>query len=142
MQKRGNIWTSKSSTIAISKLLLGFFELVLVIAVYLALVAQLSGIKSDMTFEELYISRDLAFLIDTIYAAPGTVNYEYSIDKPILNIFIFDFKDQNVNINWEGVTQNYPSSENKKIPLNNIVVRNPDSIVFEKNDEKMTIEGK
>ena len=139
MQKRGNIWISKNSTIIISKLLLSLFELFLVVSIYLILVSQVNGIKNDVTFEELYISRDLALLIDAIYAAPGMVSYEYLNDKYDLTRFIFNFKDQNVEVNWEGVRAHYPYSEDKSIPINEIEIAYPEKIIFEKNNERLNI---
>ena len=139
MQKRGSIWISKNSTIVISKLFLYVFEIFLVVSVYFFFSAQLSGIKNDVTPEEIYLSRDLAFLIDAIYTAPGIINYKYSHDEPILERFIFDFKDQKVDVSSEDIRQNYPYSENKKIPLNQIRITSPSSITFEKNNENLNI---
>jgi len=139
MQKRGNIWNSKESSIAISKLLLFLFEAVLFASVYLFLLAQVSALKNDITYEELYISRDLAFLLDVLYAAPGTISYEYANDKPILRRFIYNFKQQVVELNWEGARSSYRYAEDTTIETKTDEIAYTDKLILEKDNKQLTI---
>ncbi len=66
--------------------------LVLIAVGFLAFVAQ---VASSTLFEKNYLARDLALLVDTAYAAPGSVNYLYGGNA---SRFVLVFEDNRVGV--------------------------------------------
>ena len=140
MSKRGYIWSSKRSTLVTAETLLAFFGMVLVVATYLILVSQVNGIKNDTTFEQLFLSRDLALLIDALQASPGDVSYQYSSD--IVWKFDFIFRDKEVKLNFEGVEKSYPYSEGQYSRLEGTKISAPKALIFENNNKIFSVNEK
>ena len=102
MGKRG-IFGSKKADIN-SELYFIAFEVFLAIIVMYALFSYIdrnTGTDSSI-FEKSYLSRDLALLTNTIYAAPGNVFYIYKADKLRLPRFDIGFSNQEVTISETG----------------------------------------
>ena len=89
------------------------FELVIVFSVGLVLLDTINSEVKGTAFEKNYFARDSALLINTIYASPGDINYNYP-EKT--GNFIFDFKQNKVAVYEQhelvegGVTE-YPFAE-------------------------------
>ena len=81
------------------------FELVIVFVVGLVLLETVNSEVKGTTFEKNYFARDSALLINTIYASPGDIVYNYP-DKA--DNFIFDFRQNKV-----GVYEQHEQVENK-----------------------------
>jgi hypothetical protein len=61
--------------------------------VFLTLFTYLKGVATDSQFEQNFMARDVALLLDSIHAAPGDVSFAYdaSIKE---NSFVFEFSKQ------------------------------------------------
>ena len=89
------------------------FELVIVFVVGLVLLETVNSEVKGTTFEKNYFARDSALLINTIYASPGDIEYNYP-DKT--DNFIFDFRQNKVGVyeqheQVEGGIVEYPFAE-------------------------------
>ena len=52
-------------------------DLILLFLIAVGFLAFVAQVASSTLFEKNYLARDLALLVDTAYAAPGSVNYLY-----------------------------------------------------------------
>jgi len=52
-------------------------DLILLFLIAVGFLAFVAQVSSSTLFEKNYLARDLALLVDTAYAAPGSVNYLY-----------------------------------------------------------------
>ncbi|MBI4453244.1 hypothetical protein HY636_01230 [Candidatus Woesearchaeota archaeon] len=99
-------------------LFFNIFELVLASIILLALLYFINDISEQTIFEKNFMARDLALLINTIYAAPGEVKYNYNEN---MEGFIFDFSDSKVEIKRkqddESANVFYPFAKTKNIPF-------------------------
>lgn len=91
------------------------FELVIVFVVGLVLLDTVNSEVKGTAFEKNYFARDSGLLINTIYASPGDIEYNYP-DKT--DNFIFDFKQNKVGVyeqheQVEGGIVEYPFAEDK-----------------------------
>ena len=89
------------------------FELVIVFLAGLILLDTVNSEAKGTTFEKNYFARDSALLINTIYASPGDIEYNYP-DKT--DNLIFDFKQNKVGVyeqheQVEGGVVEYPFAE-------------------------------
>lgn len=137
MSKRGIFRTSKKSTLVTAEVLLTLFGLILVVGTYLILAAQVNGIKNDTTFEQLYLSRDIALLIDALQASPGEISYRYS--NSIISRFGYIFKGNKLDINFEGVVKSYPYLNDASSKLIEARILLPKTIIFEKSSQEFNI---
>ena len=71
------------------------FELVIVLIVGLVLLDTVNNEVKGTAFEKNYFARDSALLINTIYASPGDIKYNY-LDKT--GNFVFDFRQNKVAV--------------------------------------------
>lgn len=112
-KKRGNLFNSK---IAMDiDLWFNTFELLIVFIVGLALFEFVSSESTGSAFEKNYFARDNSLLINTIYASPGDLLYNYP-EK--MEKYVIDFKQNKVEIYEEkefvdAGTIGYPYSEDK-----------------------------
>lgn len=95
MKKRGSykLFNSRKSSIE-TELYYTIFEIILVAMVVTALFAYLDSIRKDTLFEKTYLVKDLALMMNTIYAAPGNVRLSYAHEKLNLSEFNFNFINQ------------------------------------------------
>lgn len=81
-------------------------EVVFVVLIFWALLSYVDSIEEDTLIEKNYLARDLALIIDTIYAAPGNLYYFYSFEKINLTKFTFGFNKQRaIVVEKEGSQQ-------------------------------------
>jgi hypothetical protein len=140
MQKRGNILTSKKSSIVTAKTLMALFEILLFITTYLILLSQLNGIKTNNVFEQIYLSRDLALLVDVLQSSPGDIEYNY--DNDIVSKFKYTFKDGEAAADFETVRKSFPYSRYNSIKSRDATILNPESIIFRKKNNEFNIDKK
>ena len=122
-------------------------ELVLVASVSLILWNHVGSFKDNTLLDARYISRDLALVLNTIYAAPGNIYYNYDYDLRSLDNFDFFFADNEENTgNVVGVANSKNTDEEKKTKdflvqypygggdlLKNLhILRSPDEVFFYK----------
>ena len=111
-KKRGFFTSRKGMDIY---LWFNIFELVVVFLVGLVLLDTVNSEVKSTTFEKIYFARDNAMLINTIYAGPGNIQYDY---QEKTDNFIFDFKQNKVEVyeqqeKIEGGAIGYPFAEDK-----------------------------
>ncbi len=70
-------------------------QLLLIVLVGFALFSFVGAISQGTLYNKNYISRDVALIIDTIYASPGDIHYVYPVD---ISEFIINFKKDNVEV--------------------------------------------
>ena len=95
------------------------FELVLAVIIAIALFLFISDIAEQTIFEKNYLVRDLALVINTLYAAPEEIVYNYEEDT---SKFILDFTENKVTVfrkEEEKTNTNifYLFAENKNTPF-------------------------
>ena len=89
------------------------FELLIVFVACGVLIQTINSEARVTTYEKIYLARDNALLLNTIYAAPGDVRYNYA-EKT--GAFILDFKQNEVKVYEdyeliEGGAIGYPFAE-------------------------------
>jgi hypothetical protein len=73
--------TGKKGSFGFEEMGVILLDLILISMTLLASFGYITSIKKDTTFARDYIVRDLAHLIETIYAAPGNVMYTYAVPE-------------------------------------------------------------
>ena len=100
------------------ELFFNVFELVLASIVLLSLLYFVNDIAKQTIFEKNYMARDIAVLLNTLYAAPGEVTYNYN-EK--VEYFSFDFSNNEVKVygkdDKESTNIFYPFAQNKNVPF-------------------------
>ena len=107
------------------------FQVILGIIVALALVNFVQSVVERTIFEKNYLARDLGTLTNTLYSAPGDVNYTYK-EKTDKFSFVFRFSPNKVEVRdatsmeksifktilrtTSGIEQRSLSSEGEEIP--------------------------
>jgi hypothetical protein len=94
------------------KVLLILGELLIVLAIYAIIQGYITSVKENTLFERYYLSRDLAFLTQTIEASPGQVRYSYENGNLDMAKFAIEFKDGAVSIR----ERNQPAGSATVIP--------------------------
>ena len=111
-------------------------QVAIALAVYLTMQAYIDSVSKDTLFEKVYLSKDSGLLMDTVYASPGELNYEYKNDLVGLNRFKFSFKGQKASVNEaEGkskLTAGQPYGEDTNAPYSGNDISSSDNIVFSK----------
>ena len=70
-------------------------DLLLAIVIFLILASYVDRASEETTFEKNFLARDIALLIDALYASPGNVNLEYPQDT---FWFTFEFNKNQVQV--------------------------------------------
>ena len=110
--KRNTLFIFNSKKGMTHELFFNVFELVLASIVLLAILYFIHDIANQTIFEKNYLARDLSVLLNTIYAAPGDVAYDYNENIAGLT---FDFIGNKVQVHSkEGDSSNvfYPFAKN------------------------------
>ncbi|MAG91444.1 hypothetical protein CMO83_02110 [Candidatus Woesearchaeota archaeon] len=117
------------------------FELTIVFVVIGLLFQTVNAEVKASTFEKLYLARDNAFLLNTIYASPGDIQYYYVEDT---GDFILDFKKNEVDVylDYELIERGsigYPFAEDLTYSLSYIILDTSESlesrILYEKEND-------
>ncbi len=111
--KRGIVFSCKKGMT--HELFFNVFELVLASIVLLALLFFVHGIAKQTIFEKNYLARDLAVLLNAVYAAPGELTYKYNENAAG---FTFDFASGKVDVRSESKDPSnifYPFAKNDRI---------------------------
>ena len=117
-KKRGvNLFNNKDGIS--HDLFFNVFELILAAIVIIALFQFVNDVAEQTIFAKNYFARDMALLVNALYAAPGEVDYTYNEDT---SNFIFDFNSNRLTVYEEGDSEDnrnilYFYAENKNIPI-------------------------
>jgi len=112
MKKRGIFSSRRASTEEQSVFFFG--EIILIGIVFLILLSYVNSIRDDTLMEKNYLSRDLALIVDSIYSAPGNIEYSYSFKDVGLEKFVFGFRKQRAVVVEENseLEVKFPYAEN------------------------------
>ena len=145
MQKRGIFkFSNKKGTYTIGKMLMHLGMLVLATSIALLFIWAKS-IEKDTEFQKIFLSRDVALLVNTLYSLPGKVEYTYSFNKLDLNNFNFEFKPLSttddrpiVRVQDNSVGKSYPFGKTlqEQYPYS---ISGANSLKFSKSDTKLTV---
>ena len=109
---------------------------VIAIIVAVVLFGYINGVADDTLFEQNFMARDIALLLDSAYAAPGDVQLIYEINTSVETEFGFAFDRSKVLIfdyaeSTAGITRSreasFPFAEDKAIeflPSGILVIQN------------------
>ena len=129
-----------------NELFFNIFELILAAIVLLSLLTFVKGVANQSIFEKNYLARDLASTVNTIYAAPGDVDYNYYENSKGF-VFFTEFAPNRI-FAYEKEEKNpeqhiyYPFAEDKKIQFSYNTMNHSSQvqIKFSKNNNKITAE--
>lgn len=97
---------------------------------------------SETSYEKNFMARDLALLIDTIYASPGELEYTYDMKG---YKFDLEIKDGHVNVYDSGFKspQSYRFAEKEDIEIEGFrtPAGAPSAVKFVKKGDKIKIEA-
>lgn len=101
-----------------------------------------NSIQEDTEFHKILLSRDIAMLANTIYLAPGNVEYDYSNDKIGMTKFQFEFTGESKTIPLLRVTEGqlekiYPYAKPTQAPYPERLA-GPKSLHFSKINSTIT----
>ena len=144
MVKRGcSSFSNKRGTIVTKQMVIHIGMLALVAVVYFFLKGYVDSIQNDAQFEMDFLTRDLALLSNTLYSAPGNVQYEYSLFNKDLNNFNFQIGSRNEDATFVKVggfeqIKKYPYGKNFN-DKEQFTVSNKNSLRFSKEDNKIKV---
>ena len=148
MQKRGFFkFSSKRGTLITRQMIIHIGMISILVLVYFILKGYVDSIRNDAQFEMTFLVRDLALLTNTLYSAPGNVEYKYSIEAKYFDNFNFEFSElssvddkQVVKVFGYEHKKIYPygkTSEDKE----KYVINKVQSIKFSKEGNKLSIKN-
>lgn len=119
MKKRGILhFLSKRGQVPIRQMIIHITMAALLLFVVALMIRYVKSIEDDTEFQNIFMSRDIALLMNTIYSAPGNVDYAYSFDKLDMSKFklqITEYEDDKtptIRIGADGIPKNYPYGKN------------------------------
>lgn len=99
MAKRGSgVLRSRKGMEFMEDFLLWIFYVIIAAAIGLAFFSMVNQIASKGGFEKSYLSRDLAYVANAVYYAPGDVKFSYRQQGIELERFAFSFDDGVVSV--------------------------------------------
>ena len=127
IKKRGAKLFNNKSGIS-HDLFFNVFELILAAIVIIALFKFVNDVAEQTIFAKNYFARDMALLVNALYAAPGEVSYIYNEDT---SKFRFAFNSNKLTVYEEGDSEDnrniiYFYAENENTPFPDITVINED----------------
>jgi len=142
MQKRGFKFLNKKSQLITRNMIIHLGMIGILFLISFVLFSYVKSIEKDTEFQKIFLSRDLALMMNTLYSAPGNVEYTYSFDKLDLSKFKFEFKSledkQVAGVIDESIAKTYPYAKPSQSKEENLVY-NANSIKFSKNAAKLTV---
>ena len=137
MKKRGRFGLFLSKKGQSNEVYHVLIQVAIALAVYLILQAYIDSVSKDTLFEKVYLAKDSGFLMNSIYSAPGEINYIYKNELVELNKFAFSFKNQKASVDETEskgkLTAYQPYAEDLNAPYSCSDAGNSDSIIFSKN---------
>lgn len=144
MQKRGLKFFQRKSQIINRQLIIHLGMFAIIALIYFLLQSKVKSIEKDTEFQKIFLSRDIALLTNTLYSAPGDVEYIYSSDRLDLSRFKLEFKELSasddkpiVMVEADNLAKNYPYGKTSQDTEKKLVIGN--SIKFSKKETKITL---
>jgi len=136
MKKRGIFLNKKAQGDIESYFII--IKLILAIAAIAAMSAYVYSVASDTFFHKLYFSRDIAFMVNTLYPPPGNIYQQY--ERKGLDKFEIDFNEQKVQIKEEdikkkGLSFNYFYATDLNYIFEKYAIKNSNKMDFQKSSD-------
>ena len=118
------------------------FYLVVLVIILLGLFNYVNNLADKTTFNQDYLVRDVALVLNAVYASPGDIEVRYFVPE---NNFIFIIGDGLVTIREKGDVLNkrsYPYQEDSYIESNLddiLELENPSGILFSKKENVLNV---
>ena len=119
MEKRGLLYIlNKKSQVSIRQMLIHLAMAGLLVFVFILMLKYVKSIENDTEFQNIFLSKDIALLMNTLYSAPGNVEYTYSSGKFDLTKFSLEITDYGtdkkptIRIGAGNIPKNYPYGKN------------------------------
>lgn len=125
------------------ELMITIFDLVLIGMLFLSLMGYVSSIQSMDFVKKEYLSKDLALLINTVYASPRDITVYY--DSGISD-FTFEFQNQRATVYETEVEKGeptkvyYPFAIDRNIARQFAKIEGPDQIAISKSHDTLSID--
>jgi len=107
------------------------FQLLMVAAIFASLMFYVTSLKENTLFKKLALSRDIALLVNTLYAAPGNVEYDYYVFGMNISIFDYSLEKQKVNVFEKDIATVYLYGDDLLFDNVPLKIRAPEKIKFE-----------
>jgi hypothetical protein len=112
------------------------FYFVVLIIILLGLFNYVNNLADKTTFNQDYLVRDIALVLNAVYASPGDIEVKYSVPE---NDFIFIIENGLVTIKEEGDVLNkrsYSYQEDNYVEsnLDDVELKSPKVILFSKKE--------
>ena len=146
MQKRSIFkFLNKKGTLITRQMLEHLIKLGFLFFIYYLLQSYVKSIEKDTEFQKIFLSRDIALLVNTLYTAPGEVTYNYHSDKLDLSKFKLELKslsttDENpiIRVEGDGIGKNYPYAKTLQNNEGYSITR-AKAIKLSKTESKLTV---
>jgi N-acetylmuramoyl-L-alanine amidase len=113
-------------------------QVAILIMVVIAMMLYLKSVRDNTLFEKMYLSRDVALLMNTLYAAPENVGYVYAAGTTNLSKYTFKGEENYVAVNYEKDRSEqeryYKYASDFSFKENFPLIEDADMITFVKND--------
>lgn len=108
------------------------FQLLMIASIFALLMMYVSSLREQTLFTKVALSRDLAFVVNSVYSAPGNLEYTYYATELNLSQFDYKFDNQNVNILEGDLPTIYPFGEDTLFSESIFrIITNPKTIQFQ-----------
>lgn len=134
MVKKRGIFLGKKANLDIESYFI-IIKFVILMAAILAMSAYVYSVVSDTFFQKMYFSRDIAFTINTLYSAPGSIYHEYT--RKNLEKFEIDFSQNKVGLREndetkKGLAFNYFYASDLDYGLEKDLIKDSNKIFLQK----------
>ena len=102
MQNKG---FGRKATLMDQKMIIHIGMIGIALFIWWLLNTYVNSIEKDTEFHKILLSRDISMLTNTIYIAPGNLEYTYSNDKMDLTKFQFEFTDEGKTVPLVGIKE-------------------------------------
>lgn len=142
MKKRGKSFFNPKKAAITNQLIFILIQVSMAIVIFWSLVTWEKSVADNTIYEKIYLSKDVALVLNTIYSSPGDIYYVYSNENSELSIFNFEFKDQKLYVGEDKkgeIPAEHPFADNINITREYKDVKNKDIVIFSKNQDSVRI---
>ncbi len=125
------------------ELLYLIFEYLIAFAIIGALFKFVHSVAENTLYEKVYLSRDTALTLNSVYVFDGKLEYAYDPGEVDISKFSFDFRNSKAEIKEAGVNNDvsvyYPYGANTDVIMPRTGATNPKQIRFEKTNDQLQL---
>ncbi len=116
------------------------FQIIIAAIIVLGVYLYAKNTVESTALEKEYLARDLALILDLIYASPGDLSYTYYMDKNKLDVKIAKGEVLISENGLKPAKYNYAENEDFRNP--SFEMQKPKQLTFTKTGREIAIEGK